>query len=43
MTSVRDGSTPAATTTNAGIIVMLRRSQSGICRRTNPCMTTWPA
>ena len=34
---------PIATTTKAGIIVTTRRTQSGICHRTNPCITTWPA
>ena len=27
----------------AGTIVRSRRSHTGICQWTNPCMTTWPA
>ena len=30
-------------TTSAGSMVSVRRANSGIRRRTNPCMTTWPA
>ena len=41
-TSVRDGSTPIAITTNAGTIVTSRRTVTGICRRMKPCITTWP-
>ena len=40
ITSVRDGSTPIAITTNAGIIVTARRTNRGIRRLTNPCITT---
>ena len=39
---MRDGSTPIAITTNAGIIVTSRRTVTGIWRRMNPCITTWP-
>src|SRR6266511_191738 len=42
MTSVREGSSPMPITTNAGIIVTIRRTNSGIRRRMNPCITTWP-
>ena len=40
ITSVRDGSSPIAITTNAGIIVTKRRTNSGIRRWMKPCMTT---
>ena len=36
------GSSPIAATTSAGTIVTIRRTKIGICRRTNPCMTTCP-
>ena len=37
------GSTPIASTTSAGIRVMVRRSSSGIRRRSRPSMLTAPA
>ena len=44
ITSTREGSSgsPMAITTNAGIIVTARRTNSGIRRLMNPCITTWP-
>jgi hypothetical protein len=43
MTSAWVGSTPMASTTKAGIRVMVRRSSSGIRRRSRPSMMTAPA
>src|SRR5215212_12191865 len=41
-TSARLGSTPIARMISAGKSVIARLRKSGICRRMNPCMTTWP-
>ena len=43
ITSVVAGSTPIASTTSAGAIVIARRRKSGIRRLMKPCITTWPA
>src|SRR5919199_1542707 len=43
MTSVEDGSSPRASTTSAGAMVIARRRNSLIRRSMKPCMTTWPA
>ena len=42
-TSAAVGSTPSESTTSAGARVRARRANSGIRRRTKPCITTWPA
>src|SRR5829696_9101027 len=42
ITSERLGLRPMAKMIRAGIMVMRRRKNSGICRLMNPCMTTCP-
>ena len=42
-TSAREASTPRAMIRSAGAIVIERRRNSGMRRRTNPCITTCPA
>src|ERR1022692_483982 len=37
------GGSPSSSTTSAGSMVSPRRTNNGIRRRMNPCMTTWPA
>src|SRR5436190_3939737 len=43
MTSVFVGSSPSASTTSAGAIVIARRRNSGMRRSMKPCITTCPA
>ena len=43
MTSVVDGSTPIASTTSDGAIVIARRRNRWMRRLMKPCITTWPA
>ena len=43
MTRVELGSSPSASTTSAGAIVIARRRNRLMRKLMKPCMTTWPA